>query len=53
MFKRTLINDSFVAMPNMILNDDGYIMLNDTRISLLSERPFGQQPCGGGEDGRF
>ncbi|MBR6593277.1 MAG: hypothetical protein IKK81_11770 [Prevotella sp.] len=36
-----------------ILNDDGYIMLNDTRISLLSERPLGQQPCGGGEDGRF
>lgn len=30
MFKRTLINDSFVAMPKKILIDGGYITFNDT-----------------------
>lgn len=49
--KSNMIYENYVLKK--ILIDDGYITLNDTRISLLSERPLGQQPCGGGEDVRF
>ena len=49
--KSNMIYENYVLKK--ILIDDGYITLNDTRISLLSERPLVQQPCGGGEDVRF